>query len=412
MARTKCGAVTSRQRVGAVNGTLDDAGLSAQAALVASGHAFAVADAQSADWPLVWVNPAFEQLTGYPAADVVGRNCRLLQGPDTDRSSSARIRSALAAGQPITETLLNYRKDGSTWWNQVTITPVHDVSGAVTHFVGVQSDAGARVDASRQRDDAQAAADTARARLYAAEHATALALQRSLLPALPEVEGLQLAARYVPASDSAEIGGDWYDVLPLPDGSTGIAIGDVMGHDMGAAGAMGQLRSVLRSYAWEGHGPAGVLDRLNQLVCGLGMAKLATCVYARLEPRHGERPARLHWSNAGHPPPLLRTPDGSVHRLTEAAGMLIGVSTGPPAMPERPSASRDMPPGSVLLLYTDGLIEDHAHQDLDLGIDRLDAALIAWDSDTSLDDLAEQLAAAATFTTQDDDQCLLLLRVT
>ncbi len=385
--------------------TFDEAGVTAKEALVASGHAFAIGDARAPDWPLVWVNPAFEKLTGYRAADVVGRNCRLLQGPDTDRLAAARIKAALDAGVAVTETLLNYRKDGSSWWNQVTISPVRDNDGTVTHFVGVQSDAGPRIAAARQRDDAQA-------RLYASEHAAALALQRSLLPALPTLDGLELAARYIPASDTAEVGGDWYDVLPLPGGSTGLAIGDVMGHDMRAAGAMGQLRSVLRSYAWEGHGPAEVVDRLNQLVCALGMAQLATCVYARLEPARDGRPARLRWSNAGHPPPLMKTPDGSVQALTEAASLLVGVTTaGVSAMNERPSAVRDVPRGSVLLFYTDGLIEDHHHQDLDVGIATLRAALATAPADEPLDDIAERLTAAAAHTTQDDDQCLLLVRV-
>jgi PAS domain S-box-containing protein len=359
---------------------------------------------------LVWVNPAFEQLSGYSSADVVGHNCRLLQGPGTDRRAAGRIRDALATGNAVTETLLNYREDGSTWWNQVTITPVRNREGVLTHFVGVQSDAGSRIDAARQRDDAQIAADRAQARLYASEHAAAVALQRSLLPVLPEVKGLELSARYIPASDTAEVGGDWYDVLPLPDGSTGLAIGDVMGHDMRAAGAMGQLRSVLRSYAWEGHGPAGVVDRLNQLVCGLGMAQLATCVYARLEPVRAGHPARLRWSNAGHPPPLLKTPDGAVHILTEAASVLVGVRTELSAMHERPSAVRDMPPGSLLLLYTDGLIEDHRNQDLDAGINRLRATLADTAADSPLDEIADKLVGAAGHATQDDDQCLLLVR--
>ena len=125
----------------------------------------------------------------------------------------------------ITETLVNYRPDGSSWWNQLTITPVRDHAQELTHFVGVQSNADARMLADRQRDDARTAASDAEGRLYATEHSLALALQRSLLPVLPEVPGLDLAARYIPASDSAEIGGDWYDVLPLPDGATGIAIG-------------------------------------------------------------------------------------------------------------------------------------------------------------------------------------------
>ena len=148
-------------------------------------------------------------------------------------------------------------------------------------------------------------------RLYSAEHAAAETLQRSLLPVLSEVPGLELCAHYLPSSSAGAVGGDWYDVLELPDGATGVAIGDVMGHDLSAAAAMGQLRSVLRSYAWEGDRPAQVLDRLNRLVQGLDMAQLATCVYARLTRVDGG--GELVWSNAGHLSPLVRLPDGVGH---------------------------------------------------------------------------------------------------
>ncbi len=384
--------------------------MSAQAALVASGHAFSVVDARLPDLPLVWVNPAFERLTGHRAVDVIGHNCRFLQGPDTDPAAVARIRQALEAGDEVVETLLNYRPDGSSWWNQLTITLVRDDAGEVTHFVGVQSNADATVLADQQRDEARAAANLAEERLHASEHSLALGLQRSLLPVLATVAGLQLAARYLPASDSAEIGGDWYDVLPLPDGTTGVAIGDVMGHDIRAAGAMGQLRSVLRSYAWEGHGPPEVLERLNQLVCGLGMAQLATCVYARIEPARRGQPARLRWANAGHPPPLLRTPADGVEVLRDAAGVLIGVATGNAAIHERISAERDLPSGSTLLLYTDGLVE-HRQQDIDTGIARLADAFACADESLSVDDLADRITTAAGHSDHDDDQCLLIVRV-
>jgi PAS domain S-box-containing protein len=389
---------------------LEGAGVSAQAALLASGHAFSVVDARLPDLPLVWVNPAFERLTGHRSVDVIGRNCRFLQGPATDRAAVDRIRQALTAGDEVTETLVNYRPDGSSWWNQVTITPVRDQAGELTHFVGVQGNADARMLADRQRDDARTAASVAEGRLYANEHSLALALQRSLLPVLPAVPGLDLAARYIPASDSAEIGGDWYDVLPLPDGATGIAIGDVMGHDMRAAGAMGQLRSVLRSYAWEGHGPAEVLERLNQLVCGLEMAQLATCIYARIEPARRSRTVGLRWSNAGHPPPLLRTANGGLEVLSDGAGVLIGIATGNAAIHERPSSYRELSSGSTLLFYTDGLVENR-HQDIDTGIGRLADALTSAGPALSVDDLSDRIAAAAGHSDHDDDQCLLIVRI-
>ena len=138
------------------------------------------------------------------------------------------------------------------------------------------------------------------ARLYEVEHAAALTLQRTLLPVVPEVAGLQIAARYLVGVDGNQVGGDWYDVLPLPDGAVGIAVGDVVGHDLRAAAAMGQLRGVVRSYAWDGGQPGSVLDRCDQLVQGLEMAAMATAVYARLDPPDpdGTRTAALRQRRA------------------------------------------------------------------------------------------------------------------
>lgn len=207
------------------------------------------------------------------------------------------------------------------------------------------------------------------ARLFTAEHNVAVALQRSLLPRLPKVTGLRLAARYIVSADGAAVGGDWYDVLALSDGATGLAIGDVMGHDIRAAAAMGQLRSVLRSYAWERSSPALVLDRMDRLVQGLGMADLATAIYARLEPRGDSGHMTVRWANAGHLPPILLQPHGTAQLLEGAGSVLIGVG---PAEGPRTEASMDLAPGSTIVLYTDGVIEDRRQ-----GLDQCLANLLA-----------------------------------
>ena len=180
------------------------------------------------------------------------------------------------------------------------------------------------------------------AQLFGKEHEVAVALQRSMLPRVPPVPGLEISAHYFAGSERADVGGDWYDVLPLPDGSVGVAVGDVMGHDLIAAAAMGQLRSVLRSYAWEGHRPSEVLERLDRLVQGLGMAQLATCVYGRLLPVEGG--ALLRYANAGHLPPVVQRRDrrgrGARRRQVGAhrrAGRLVG---GRPAGRQRVHPAR------------------------------------------------------------------------
>lgn len=191
-------------------------------------------------------------------------------------------------------------------------------------------------------------------------HHVARTLQQALLTDPPDVPGVELAVRYHPSAMAAEIGGDWYDAFRLPDGALALTIGDVVGHDVTAASAMGQLRSMLRALAYENAtNPARTLTRLDNAATGLGVTGLATVVHARLE-RSADGGWDAVWSNAGHPPPLLLHPDGSHERL-EAADGTDGPQADLPLCvdPEgiRTGHRVRVPPGSTLLLYTDGLIE-------------------------------------------------------
>jgi serine phosphatase RsbU (regulator of sigma subunit) len=247
------------------------------------------------------------------------------------------------------------------------------------------------------------------ARLYSEAQEAAITLQRSMLPSIPQVPGLDIAAHFLPSSGTAAVGGDWYDVLPLPDGAVGLAIGDVMGHDMHAAAAMGQLRSVLRSYAWEGDSPAGVLDRLDRLVQGLHMAQLATTIYARLVP--SDDGFVLTYANAGHLPPLLLTPDGKVVWLEEGHSPLIGAvdeadKNGEP----RAQASLPLPVGSVLLLYTDGLVEDRA-LDLEVELGRLEDILRRQPPGVAVSDMSDVILSEMARRELLDDAALLMVKV-
>lgn len=483
-------------------------------AVDATGISLTVADAQADDMPLQWANPAFTATTGYSLAEAVGRNCRFLQGPGTDPSAVAELRSALAVGREVTVVLLNYRKDGSQFWNELSISPVVDAAGTLTHLVGVQADVTRRVDSAesvassalrlaavaevsglmsatldadeastrlaevvvpkladwvavlltseegplagrqilRHRDGDERALERHRglvhgegvlagplrdalaggrstllgddgpgrdrapagmslmvvplvaqhrvlgamvlgqdrsgrvfgpadldvandigvragtamhnARLYTREHQVALALQRELLPRLPSVPGLAVAAQYLPARRGDQVGGDWWDVFALPDGATALAVGDVVGHDVAAAAAMGQLRSVLRTCAWAGDAPSMVLARMDQLLQNFDMAQLATCAYARIEP--SLTGARLRWANAGHLPPLLLNRRGEPRLLRDALSVPLGVPYGV----EGDDAVIDLPPGSTLLLYTDGLVETR-DGDIESDLERL-----------------------------------------
>jgi PAS domain S-box-containing protein len=540
-------------------------------AVIATDITFAITDPRQPDNPLIWVNPSFTRVTGYEAAEVVGRNCRFLQGPATDPAAVAEVREALEARRAVTTTLLNYRKDGTAFWNQLSVSPVFDGNGTLVSFVGVQTDVTERVRVEREREAAFAAERAARheaelarsiaeqarsdaehaqadaeeaqgrlalmaeatsaliatldmtelldrlaglcvprladwtyvsllddygdvrefaarhregreedlqefgtrhvlhlgpnspsrrsmatsqpivlndlepdavakgftypgareaferiggghvltlpmiarrrtlgaialvrsadgqpftqddvdlasdlagraalaidnVRLYQREHAVADTLQRSLLPELPEIAGIEAAAHYVSASSAGDVGGDFYDLLALPDGSVAVVVGDVVGHDVAAAAAMGHLRGLLRACLWDADDadPGTVLARVDRLVQGLRVASLATMVYARaVRPVREGRPWRVHVANAGHPPLLLRHPNGSVRVLSEVTGMLVGVD----ASSHRQSVVLEVPGGSTLVAYTDGLIEQPG-RDMDAGIHELCERLV------------------------------------
>ena len=552
-------------------------------AVIATEMSFTITDPRKPDDPLVWVNPSFTRLTGYRLDEVVGRNCRLLQGPNTDPAAVRRIGDALQRCEPITEVLLNYRRDGTAYWNQVSISPVTDGNGEVVNFVGVQNDVTERVMVEQERRAALADAEESRAqlrllaeattqmtgaldvadacarlarivvpaladlcavdlveqpgrepsrriavaardpadeallrelaalrayapgprsdtgrvldggepvlvpelpeqglqrypddpaaaavferlrlrsamvvpvrargralgaltlltqhpygrrygprdvhlaadlagragltvdnaRLYEVEHAAAVTLQRTLLPAVPEVAGLQVAARYLVGVDGNQVGGDWYDVLPLPDGAVGIAVGDVVGHDLRAAAAMGQLRGVVRSYAWDGGQPGTVLDRCDQLVQGLDMAAMATAVYARLDPPDPDGTRILHYANAGHPTPLLLSPEHGLQRLDGHHSPMIGVLPTGDAAPRRGAASVRCRPGSLLLLYTDGLT-DVAGDDADVRTADLERAVAQVPPGADAATVVEAVLAASLPEPLRDDVALLAVRL-
>nr|WP_246214738.1 SpoIIE family protein phosphatase [Modestobacter muralis] len=552
-------------------------------AIEATEVCFTIADARLPDAPLVWVNPAFTAVTGYPAERAIGFNCRFLQGPDTDPESVTVVREAVAAGRQETVTLLNYRADGSTFWNQLTLTPIFDGAGELASFVGVQHDVTARVRLEQQRESAlraerqarqtaeaarrrlqlmseasatltgtldvddlmqriaelcvptladsvliarlgaedvvtstvlrhrdglddelarlgrkvtgrplaprSPAADSLRsggatvvpdvssadarvrypdssvhqlidqlaigslialplrardttlgvlvltstrtgafdrdavellgdlagraglaldnARLYQGQRSVAEALQRALLPTLPDLPDVQAAARYESASAAAAVGGDFYDLLALPDGSIGISIGDVAGHDIDAAATMGQLRGLLRASAHDAArpDPADVLARVDELMDVLSVPGLATLAHVHAHrPTAGDDRWRLEVANAGHPPLVLRHPDGTVHLLADVHGLILGVD----ATTTRTSATVWAPRGSTLVAYTDGLIERH-DQDLDQGIDRLLATLTAQPDTADPADLCAVLMRLAD--TPSDDVAVICVRL-
>jgi hypothetical protein len=248
---------------------------------------------------------------------------------------------------------------------------------------------------------ARAAVSIDNARLYTRERHTAVTLQRSLLPqAIPQVTGLQIAHRYQPASQAAEVGGDWFDVIPLKGGQAALVVGDVTGHGIHAAALMGQLRTTTAALARLGCPPAEIMTQLSGVVAGHGEEAGATCLYALYDP--ASRRCRL--TSAGHLPPALRRPGGSTEFIDVPGGVLLGAGQD-----RYPAADIDLPPGSVLALYTDGLVE-HPGQDIGAGMARLARALTASQAQ-SPDDLCDSLLADLGAHAR-DDIALLLARTT
>ncbi|ARF54321.1 SpoIIE family protein phosphatase [Streptomyces gilvosporeus] len=238
-----------------------------------------------------------------------------------------------------------------------------------------------------------------RARLYDAEFAVAHGLQDALLPhRLPALPDVRVAGRYLPGTRGMDIGGDWYDVIPTRDG-VALVVGDVEGHNVAAAAVMGQLRSAVRAFATAGHRPGDVIASTNRLLLDLDPGLLASCCYVRLTPESGIARVVL----AGHCPPLLRRADGDTTVLDLPRGPLLGVAD----TAAYPESDVHFPPGAILALYTDGLVERRG-ADIATGIDRLRAAL-AHVHAASLEELADRLLLEARHSPKRMDDIALLL---
>ncbi|MFJ8079348.1 SpoIIE family protein phosphatase [Streptomyces sp. NPDC096205] len=245
-----------------------------------------------------------------------------------------------------------------------------------------------------------------RAMFYEQEKDIAQGLQQAMLPrTIPSVRGADVAVRYraatIGGSQGRDIGGDWYDLIPLPGGRVGAVIGDVQGHDTHAAAVMGQLRIVLRAYAAEGHTPATVMARASVFLHELDTDRFATCLYAEADLATGV----VQVVRAGHIDPLVRQSDGTCRRVTVAGGLPLGLSAEFGSL-EYPVSTIELDPGHTLLLCTDGLVEQPG-ADLDDGMRTLTSLIASGPEDVRR--LADMLIDLAEERGGDDDVALLLL---
>ncbi|MEU9433276.1 SpoIIE family protein phosphatase [Streptomyces sp. NPDC048252] len=245
---------------------------------------------------------------------------------------------------------------------------------------------------------ARAAVQIDNARWYQSARTTALTLQRSLLPSHPPVTGgLEVASRYQPAGATTEVGGDWFDVIPLPDGKTALVVGDVMGSGIDAAATMGRLRTATTTLASLDLDPAVLLEHLDRITQGLDHS-IATCAYAVHDPRLG----RCRIANAGHLPPVHIRPGRPPELLDLPTGAPLGVGGVPFS-----TTDVDFAPGDQLVLYTDGLVETRTHS-LD---ERLEALLALLDDPARpLEEVCDLLLSALHHPDNHDDVALLVAR--
>jgi serine phosphatase RsbU (regulator of sigma subunit) len=275
------------------------------------------------------------------------------------------------------------------------------IMGTVTLYRLGVSESFTTADLSLARDLASRAAVLLdNARLYTRERARALALQRGLLPRqIPEFPGLQLAYRYIPAETSAEIGGDWFDVIPLPRGRCALIVGDVTGHDISAASLMGQLRTATRTLTTLDLAPAEILTRLDQITADLGDAETgATCIYATYDPAT----ATCEIANAGHPPPALARPGRPTGFPDLPPGLPLGTGLG---NGQYQAIRLPLPLGSTLVLYTDGLVECRG-TDISTGMTRL-ADTLQTTTGLPVSDACDSLLATLAINPADDIAILM-----
>jgi sigma-B regulation protein RsbU (phosphoserine phosphatase) len=321
-------------------------------AIEAANVGIVIADARQKHYPNIYVNSALARITGYSREELLGRNLRILQGPDTSEVAREKIRAALQAGTACEVVLKNYRRDGTQFWNELLLSPVRDETGAVTHYIGIQTDVTERRRAEEERHELEIAKQ----------------IQLSLLPKAPlRLPGIEIAGLCVPAT---HVGGDYFDYFPYGD-NVDLVIADVSGHSVGAALIMAEMRSTLKAEIRRdrnGLPPPGAPDllaALNEVLYSdlSGADLFITMFYLRYE----LDTRRLRYANAGHNRALLLRRNAPGCTQLDADGLILGIRREV----EFEEESLVLEPDDRLLLYTDGVVEAQDAQGNFFGLSRL-----------------------------------------
>ena len=317
-------------------------------ALESTAEGVVISDCTQPDMPVIYVNNAFTEITGYTYDEVVGKNCRFLQGKEANSAAAQEIRKAISAQQPCKVEILNYRKDGTTFWNRLSITPVRDEDGQVTHFIGIQSDV-------TRRRKAESSLRNINAQLNRDLQAAAT-VQQALLPkALPETNGFRFGWRYRPCQ---ELAGDTLNIIQLDDHHIAVYVLDVCGHGVRAALHSFSLAQDLRPRqdGSDLNSPEHVFEQLNRkypVDAETGM--FFTILYGVLNTATGN----FTFASAGHPGPVLMRPLEEP-KIIATSSFPIGVTD----KAEYETQTVTLAAGDKLILYTDGVVEALSSRDI------------------------------------------------
>lgn len=301
------------------------------------------------DRPLIFINDGFERLTGYSKEDVVGKNCRFLQGEETDQAPIEELRRAIRSGEQTTVELLNYKKDGTPFWNRLSITPLKDQNGMTTHYVGVQSDITELRETQRKLKAANEELELFQKRINF-ELDEARRVQNFILPTThPSTSQIQFASLFEPVD---QIGGDFFDIIDLGDGRYGVLIADVTGHGVPAALLTFMTSFAFKNIAIQSDSTAHVVGVTNEkLYDKMPRGSFITMFYAIYDAND----KTLNFTQAGHPEGFVVRPGTKEVISLKSESPLVGAFSSKSV--NYTEAKIQLQVGDKFLLYTDAILE-------------------------------------------------------